>query len=380
MTDDRVVRPGSTIGILGGGQLGRFLAMLAIDRGYRVRAYAPEKDAPIAAICEHVCAAFDNESALRAFAATVDVVTLEFENIPVRGLEVLAEGTRVFPSSSVLRITQNRRNEKEFLRALSMPTVRWFPVCEEKDLVLAAEGAAGAGILKTATMGYDGRGQVGFRDLATLRTAWEQLKQNECVAEAKIPLNDEISVLVARSERGEVAAYDPIRNRHRGGILDSSIWPAYVESAIAARAVAMACSIAEALGMVGLLCVEFFIDERRDLYVNEIAPRPHNSGHLTIEAAEVSQYDQQLRAICGLPLGSIERKTQAAMVNLLGDLWDHRTPDWSRVQSVPGAVLHLYGKSTPKRGRKMGHITLTGPDAREAEIQLLTLRDALVSH
>ena len=348
-----VLPPGSVIGILGGGQLGRMAAMAAARLGYRCHVFAPEADSPAADVAAaFTCAGYEDRSALDAFAAAVDVVTLEFENVPVTALDHLAGQRPVRPGPRVLRITQDRLAEKDFVAGLGCAVTGYARVETPADLERAL-AALGPGVLKTTRFGYDGKGQVRVDEASDLGATLASLGQPVLIHEAWVDFVLELSVITARSPGGEVASYVPVENRHRHHILDVTLAPAAIPADLAAAAVAMAERIATALELEGLLAVEMFLTRDGRLLVNELAPRPHNSGHWTIDACAVSQFEQQVRAVCGLPLGDPSRFADAEMTNLIGNEVDR----WPELLAEPGARLHLYGKREARPGRKMGHVT-----------------------
>jgi 5-(carboxyamino)imidazole ribonucleotide synthase len=373
--------PGGTIGILGGGQLGRMSAQAARRLGYRVRTLDPSPEACAAEVSDlHVTAAWDDRAALRRFAEGCGRVTLEFENIPPSTVAEVARICPAHPSAAVLSICQNRRREKEFLRASGIPCAT-FEVVESAAALGAALARIGHPcVLKTAAFGYDGKGQVKLADAsADPDDAWRRLGGEAAVLEGWVPFDLEISVLVARAADGRSVAFEPAENLHRNHILHLSLSPARIPAELAARARALALRVAERLGVVGLLGVEMFV-RGGEILVNELAPRPHNSGHQTLECAATSQFEQHIRAVCGLPLGPTDPVAPAAMLNLLGDLWrGDQAPDWGKVDAVPGATLHLYGKRRPAPGRKMGHVTVLGASVGEAAAAAESLHAALVA-
>lgn len=365
----RPLPPGSTVGVLGGGQLGRMLALAAHRMGYRVASWIGGPDeGPAGAIDLAFPRPFDDEATFEAFVAAVDVVTVEFENVPASLIERLAERVPVHPGARCVAIAQHRAREKTFLRESGFPCAAFRVVDSAASLAAAMVELPGfdqrGGILKTAEFGYDGKGQRAISPGEGAEEVWAAFASDRAVLEERIPLAAEISVLVARGQDGEVAAYDPVENVHTRHILDLSRVPARIDPAMQEEARRCALGIAEELGYVGLLAVEFFIAEDGRVLVNELAPRPHNSGHHTIDACETSQFEQQLRAVCGYAPGSVRLRGPAVMMNLLGDVWAEAggEPDWASVLRLPGASLHLYGKREPRRGRKMGHLTFTGPD------------------
>ncbi len=360
-----MVLPPATIGVLGGGQLGRFLVLAAREHGYRTWVLDPDPASPAgAAAHRHLVAAYDDDAALDEMGAACAAVTTEFENVPARALDRLAEVTIVRPGSGSVRVCQDRIAEKAFVRDQGIATVPYAVVEEGADLA-AVPADLFPGILKVARLGYDGRGQVAVAGSGDLAAAHAELGGAPAVLEQKVPLDVELSIVLARDAAGQVAVFPPAENRHVGGILDVSIVPARVDATLAAEAVEVATTIATALDHVGTLAVELFVSEGR-LMVNEIAPRPHNSGHGTIDGCTTSQFEQQLRALCGLPLGEARAHSPNVMVNLLGDLWggdDHTDePDWAALLAVPGTDLHLYGKAAARPGRKMGHFTVVADD------------------
>lgn len=372
--------PGGTLGILGGGQLGRMSAEAARRLGYRVKTLDPSPDACAAAVAdEHLVAAWDDLAALDRFAEGCGRVTLEFENIPPATVAHLARRLPAHPSAPVLAICQHRRREKEFLRDAGIPCAPFEVVARREDLPAAVDRLGRPCVLKTAAFGYDGKGQAKITAGDDPSAAWEAIgaPADGGVLEGWIAHDREVSVLVARTADGRVVAYDPAENLHRNHILHLSLSPARLSEELARRARALAVRVAERLGMVGLLGVEMFV-RGDEILVNELAPRPHNSGHQTLECAATSQFEQHVRAVCGLPLGPVDLRSPAAMVNLLGDLWrGGREPDWTAVRAEPGASLHLYGKARPAPGRKMGHITVLDASAERAAARAEALHASL---
>ena len=354
-----MIAPGGTIGILGGGQLGRMLAIAAAPLGYRCHSFSPEPGGPAAQVsAAETVAAYDDPAALDAFGAAVDVVTVEFENVPASALERLRDRVPVRPGARSLQVAQNRISEKNFVRGLGLETTPYAPIEEDADADAADPLIGRPAVLKTQTLGYDGKGQVVLAAGDDLRDAWYgTLDGRPAILEALAPIEREVSVVVARAPDGRVASFDPVENRHVNGILDLTLAPADVSPALAAVAQAGAERIAQALDHVGVLCVELLVTEGGGLLVNEIAPRVHNSGHWTIEGCETSQFAQHIRAVCGLPLGPTARRANAAMKNLIGADVEH----WRTLAADPAAHLHLYGKDETRAGRKMGHVTWLGP-------------------
>ena len=365
---ERPLLPGGTIGILGGGQLGRMSAIAARRLGYKVKTFDPSAQACAAAIAdEHIAAEWSDTEALTRFAQGCGRITLEFENIPPATVEFVAKSVPSHPSANVLATCQNRRREKEFLRASGIPCANFAVVASLAELQAAVKSIGFPCVLKTADFGYDGKGQVKLPTAEPdLAAAWNKMGGAVGVLEAWVPFQLEISVLVARTVDGRTAVYDPAENIHRNHILHLSISPARISETTAAEARALALSIADKIQLVGLLAVEMFVKDGR-IVVNELAPRPHNSGHQTFDANETSQFEQHIRAVCGLPLGGTKPLQPAVMLNLLGDLWKNgQEPDWTLVLADPSAKLHLYDKGKAAPGRKMGHVTVTASTLADA--------------
>ncbi len=372
------ILPGATLGILGSGQLGRMFAQAAARLGYRVHVYSPEADSPAGQVADQQTVAdYDDLAALTTFAESVDVVTLEFENISTTATKALAQHVPVRPSGHVLHLTQNRLREKRFLEETSIACAPFAEINSPDQLAAAIEQVGLPAVLKTSDSGYDGKGQAVVHSVADVADAWSDMNSQPAVLEAFVDYERELSVLVARSPSGEIAVQGPIANDHVNHILDVSMFPLAELQPYAEAAQTIARKIATALDLVGIACIEFFLTRDRKLLVNEIAPRPHNSGHLTLEASTTSQFEQQVRAICGLPLGSTETVSAAAMVNLLGDLWQNGEPRWEAVLADSHVRLHLYGKAEPRPGRKMGHLTVLSGTAQEAAQQAQTARKLL---
>lgn len=335
--------------------------------GYRVQTFSPDRDTPTGQVADReVCAAYEDEAAVRAFASQLDVLTFEFENVPVQSVHWAAEYCAVRPAGTVLHVCQHRLREKEFLRGAGLPIADFVPVHSQQELEAAAGLTGLPAVLKTAAFGYDGKGQRLLRPGADLASVWRDFNGQPAVLEAWVPFEREISVLVARGADGETRTYPVCENIHSQHILDVTLAPARVDASTAKAAAALAVRAAEALELVGVLAVEMFLLPEGRLLINELAPRPHNSGHFSFDASVTSQFEQQLRAVCGLPLGSTESLRPAAMANLLGDLWSHGEPDWVAAASMPEVKIHLYGKATPRPGRKMGHLTAFGPTVEVA--------------
>jgi 5-(carboxyamino)imidazole ribonucleotide synthase len=376
----RIIAPGATLGVLGSGQLGRMFTIAARRMGYRVHTFSPDQDTPTGQVADReITAPYEDLEALRAFAEDVAVVTFEFENVPSDAVHALEGLVPVRPSRTALYTAQQRGREKAFLSERGFPTV---PFARASTLAELQDGVARIGtpvVIKSAAFGYDGKGQHKITRPNEVERVWNALEGREVLVERFVSLQAEISVIAARGLDGMVAEYPPFENRHSNHILDVTTAPALIPAAIAARAREIARAILEALDYIGLLCVEFFVTTDGDLLVNELAPRPHNSGHLTFDAAVTSQFEQQVRAICGLPLGSTELLRPAAMANLLGDLWAEGEPNWAAACRFPDVKLHLYGKTQPRAGRKMGHLTATARTVEEAQELVIAARDALLS-
>ena len=375
----RVVLPGATIGVLGSGQLGRMLAIAARRMGYRVHTFSPEEDTPTGQVADvEVTADYDDVDALRAFAGSVEVVTFEFENVPIAAIDAIEALTPVRPSGLALHTAQQRAREKTFLADHGFPTAAFARAATLDELWDAVARVGTPAIIKTAAFGYDGKGQHKVTTPADVAHIWDAIGHQEAVVEKFISLQAEISIIAARGLDGSIVEYPPFENRHRNHILDLTTAPALVPPPIAARAVEITRAILNELQYVGVLCVEYFVSTDGELLVNELAPRPHNSGHLTFDAAVTSQFEQQVRAICGLALGSPELLRPAAMANLLGDLWADAAPNWAAACRFPDVKLHLYGKEQPRAGRKMGHLTAIGRTVQEAQDRVIAARDALL--
>jgi 5-(carboxyamino)imidazole ribonucleotide synthase len=373
------ILPSATLGVLGSGQLGRMFTQAAQRLGYRVAVLVSSPDDPAAQIANDVVVGRDDDLAsLRPFQQAVAGVTVEFENVSAPALRWLARCVPCRPNWRPVWISQNRLREKRFLARHQFPLAAWRAVTCARELHVAIAELELPLILKTASSGYDGKGQVRVDAAHEAERAWESLDRVACVAEAHINFACEVSVVVARGEDGQAVAYPVCWNRHRRHILDTTVCPAPIGPIVSLEAREFALGVAAALEYVGVLTVEFFITPDGRAVINETAPRPHNSGHLTIEAALCSQFEQQVRALCGLPLGSTDLVSPAAMVNLLGDLWERGEPDWaSALRADSGARIHLYGKQVPSPGRKMGHITVLDSDGDTALARALVVRDAL---
>jgi 5-(carboxyamino)imidazole ribonucleotide synthase len=362
-----MILPNSTIGVFGSGQLGRMFAIEARKMGYRVHTFSPESDTPTGQVADfETTASYEDLEAVEQFARVVDVVTFEFENVPSATVETASRFVGVHPRGQILHITQNRLREKNWLQQHGFPVTPFRHIITIEDLETAVSKLGTPCILKTAGFGYDGKGQVRIRSAGESADAFESIARRESVLEAFVDFEKEVSVVCARDAKGNFVHYGLIENSHSNHILDISFSPALVSENVSRLAAEVARSIAEEFGYVGTLCIEFFLTRDEKLIVNEIAPRPHNSGHLTIDACAVNQFEQQLRAVCGLPLGSPEFLRPAAMANLLGDIWGDGEPDWAAAMGDPRIKLHLYGKAEARPGRKMGHLTALADSALEA--------------
>lgn len=373
-----MILPGATLGILGGGQLGRMFTVAARTMGYRVIVLDPDPDSPAGRMAdEHLRAAYTDDWALDQLAASCAVVTTEFENVPAKSLERLAASLPVRPSGDALARTQDRIEEKRYVRSLGLDTAPFHPVQARSDLPRAWEAVGGPAILKRATFGYDGKGQAVVGSLDQAEAAIVAMGDSSCVLERQVDLDLELSVILARSIRGEYAVFPVSENIHRAGVLHQSIVPARVEESLAERAREMAAGLAAQMDYVGVMAVEFFVTRDRQLLVNEIAPRPHNSGHYSLDACVTSQFEQQVRAACELPLGDPALLSPVVMTNLLGDLWQPHEPDWSVLLARPATKLHLYGKLVARPGRKMGHYCVLAEDPESALSEADSIFDAL---
>lgn len=350
--------PGARIGILGGGQLGRLIALAAAELGMRTHIFCPDPASPAFEVTPHrTVAAYEDETALRAFADAVDVVTYEFENVPAATVEFIERLKPVRPNSHALRVAQNRLEEKNFLNDIGVPTTAYAGAGSAASLEAAVRHIGTPCLVKTVTEGYDGKGQVRLETTANLASAWSQISAREAIVERMVDFEMECSVIVARGMDGTCVAFTPGENFHVNGILDTTIIPARLPEPRRQQAEAIGRHVAEKLELVGLLCVEMFVTRDGRFLANEIAPRPHNSGHWTIDACMTSQFEQLVRAICGLPLGSVERLANAEMKNLIGEDFNL----WRKAIGEANAKVHLYGKTEIRPGRKMGHVTRLQP-------------------
>jgi 5-(carboxyamino)imidazole ribonucleotide synthase len=375
-----VLQPPATLGVVGSGQLGRMFVHAAQRLGYRAAVLGDDLDAPAAQLAHRsIIGSSSDLAAVREFARLAEAVTVEFENVSAPALRWMSRFRPVRPGWKTVWTAQNRLREKTFLSRHGFPLTRWRPVRSEAELTAAVRELGLPLILKTAASGYDGKGQVLLDHAGKAEAAWQSLERAPCVAEAWVDFAAEVSVVVARSRDGSAVAYPVAQNEHRRHILDSTVMPAPVGPCLTLEARCLALSVAQALGTIGVLTVEYFLTGEGRLLINELAPRPHNSGHVTIEAALCSQFEQQVRALCGLPLGGSDLIMPAAMVNLLGDLWSRGEPLWDRALGLdPGVRLHLYGKTAPAPGRKMGHLTVLDPDPATALARAKAARQALL--
>lgn len=358
------ILPGATLGVLGGGQLGRMFCVAARTLGYRVVVVDPDEGSPAGRIAdEHIKADYLDETALDLLASHCDAVTTEFENVPAESLRYLAKKTRVSPSAEALEIAQNRDREKQYALKAGLTPAPYHLIQSDSDIETAIENIGVPSILKSTTLGYDGKGQAVINTPEDLAIAFESMNKVECVLEKKINLALEVSVIVARNAQGEAVSYPLAENEHRNGILHQSAVPARIDGALADKARQQALALAESMDYVGILAVEFFMSTEGELLFNEMAPRPHNSGHYTKDACVTSQFEQQARMMCGLKPGDTRLISPVVMINMLGDLWD---PDWSALLSHPELKLHLYGKEEARPGRKMGHFNVLASELEQA--------------
>ena len=352
-----MILPGETVGVVGGGQLGRMFTLRARSMGYRVVVLDPDAASPAGAVADrHIRAGYADQAALDQLAAACRAVTTEFENVPAATLERLAARTVVRPPVRAVAIAQDRIAEKTFLHHQGFATAPFRAVHDDRELTEALSTVRLPALLKTSRLGYDGKGQVPVTDVASAAAAFERLGRVACVLEERLTLETEVSVVLARAASGEVAAFPVGENRHRDGILETTVVPAGVAPGLMDDARDLAVRVAERMEYTGVLGVELFVANGGKLFVNEMAPRPHNSGHYTMDACTVDQFEQQLRALCDLPLGQPRLLSPVTMINLLGDLWQAGEPRWAEALRLPGVRLHLYGKAEPRPGRKMGHL------------------------
>jgi len=359
--------PGSTIGMLGGGQLGRMFTIAARTLGYKVIVLEPDPHSPAGQLADqHIKATYHDEQALTQFGQQCDVITTEFENIPAQTLEFLTQFCPVHPSASAVQVAQDRIVEKEFVRSCGLSPVPFAAIRKLEDIPSACQQITFPAILKTARLGYDGKGQITVNNPAEVEQAFQQLKAVDCVLEQRVDLEKEISVVLARSVSGDMQCFPIAENLHRDGILHQTIAPARISEALAEQAKQAASSMAAKLEFVGVMAVEFFVTRQGELLINEMAPRTHNSGHYTLDACMTSQFEQQVRTVCELPFGDTRLHTPVVMMNLLGDLWGSSQPIWNELLASPNTKLHLYGKHEARPGRKMGHFCTLNPDLNAA--------------
>jgi len=377
----RVIAPGATLGVFGGGQLGRMFTHAAQRLGYRVIVFTDEIDSPAGQVAqETIQADYLEPDAVRKFAERVEVITLEFENIAVEAIARAAEITLVRPGVRVLSVAQHRLNEKQTLKKAGFPVTPFYEIRSNDDIVLASTELGWPLVLKTVNWGYDGKGQRKVANAKEAKNAIELLGPEPLIAEKWITYIAEVSVIVARTATGATSVFPMFTNSHSNHILDVTTCPADSSlQSVAANAESIALSVADSLQLEGVLCVEFFVCDGGELMINEIAPRAHNSGHLTMEACRTSQFEQQVRAICNLPLGDTSLIQPAAMANLLGDVWENGSPYFERALQSPATYLHLYGKSGPRPGRKMGHLTKLSTTAANAASEVIAMREAIRS-
>ena len=362
-----MILPGATLGMLGGGQLGRMFVTAAQTMGYKVVVLEPDKNSPAGIIADqHICAKYTDETALRRLAELCDAVTTEFENIPATVLSYLEEKIVVHPSSKALSFTQNRLIEKAFIESLDISVAPYIAIRNMADIDAITDTFQFPAIIKAASFGYDGKGQAVCQNADDVRAAFVALNEVECVLEQRINLEREISIVLARSQSGEVTNFPVAENVHINGILHSTTVPSSVSGQQAQKAIEMADTIAAGLDYVGTMAVEFFISKEGDLLANEIAPRPHNSGHYSLDACQTSQFEQQVRMLCGLPAGNCDLTSAVVMINLLGDVWGSSQPYWQSLLSQPQNKLHLYGKKEARLGRKMGHFNVLASTVDQA--------------
>ena len=365
------ILPGATIGVVGGGQLGRYFALAARQLGYTVCVLDPDENAPAMQIASvAIVGKYDDEAALQQLADQCKAVTIEFENVPAASLDLLSQTTRIAPSAAAVKIAQDRHLEKQTAIEFGLQPVPYAQIQQASDIDHALEAVTLPAILKSSRLGYDGKGQHTCATAEDVRTAFNAMQGVPCVLEQRIDLHSEISVVLARGFDGVTRCFPVAQNVHVNGILHTSSVPAQVDEALQQRACDRATQLADGLGYVGVLAVEFFVDQQKALLFNEMAPRPHNSGHYTLDATATSQFEQQLRALCALPLGSTRLLSPVTMLNILGDSWADADPDWQTLFEQDEARLHLYGKSAARPGRKMGHVNFLASKSGFSGFQL----------
>ncbi|WP_107796094.1 5-(carboxyamino)imidazole ribonucleotide synthase [Nitrosomonas aestuarii] len=379
----RSILPGAMLGLLGGGQLGRMFVMAAHQMGYQVTVLDSDPDSPAGRIADQfICAEYTDRAALQRLGKQCAAITTEFENIPAAVLAQLSEFCIVSPDAKSVSIAQNRISEKQFLQANNFSIASFAIIEQAGQFRNFTNSTAGLfpGILKVSQFGYDGKGQKHVNNETELSAAFVEMKSVPCVLEKKLPLKCEVSVVLTRGGDGKMVCFPVVENQHMNGVLDISIVPARVSAETAKQALEIAGNVADTLNYRGVLCVEFFLLEDGQLVINEIAPRPHNSGHFSIDACITSQFEQQVRALCELPLGNTALHKPSVMVNLLGDLWQNGEPDWLLVLQQPSTKLHLYGKRAARPGRKMGHFTVLGETADQALTKALHIKQVIESN
>jgi len=378
MNDSETLLPGAVVGVIGGGQLGRYFVLEARRMGYDTWVLDPDKNSPAMQICEHqLVASYDDAKALAQLAGVCDAITVEFENVPANSLALLESTCRVAPSAACIQIAQDRVLEKKTAERHGLVPVPYASIRSEADIVAASERINFPAILKTSRLGYDGKGQYLCNNVKDALDALSLLNHVECVLEQRINLSAEVSVVLARRSDGQTAVFPLSRNTHVGGILSTSTVPSGLNETLLETAQAQALKLAQGIDYVGIMAVEFFVDDTGQVLFNEMAPRPHNSGHYTLDATGCSQFEQQLRALCHLPLGDTRLKTSVCMLNILGDIWSSGNPEWLHVFNTSGAHLHLYGKSEARPGRKMGHINFLGSHPEDLEQLALDIHGKL---
>lgn len=373
-----MILPGATVGVLGGGQLGRMFTLQARTMGYRVVVLDPDPQSPAGTVADHhIQGPYDDERALAELSARCAAITTEFENVPAGALERLSRSSLVRPPVEAVATAQDRIAEKTFFQNHGFATAPFRPVQSQRDLVNALAEVPFPAVLKTSRLGYDGKGQATLESKDEALRAFERFGGVPCVLEERIDLECELSVILARGADGDIVPFPAAENRHRDGILETSVVPARISERLSVEARELATSVAKAMEYVGVLGLELFVARGGQLLVNEMAPRPHNSGHYTMDACSADQFEQQLRALCGLPLARPWLMSPVAMINLLGDLWRDGEPRWEEALKRPGVRLHLYGKAEPRPGRKMGHLNCLAPEPARALTTALETRDAL---
>ncbi len=373
-----MILPGATLGVIGGGQLGRMFAVDALRMGYRVVVLDPDQRSPTGLIASyHICAPFDDQHALDEMIELCDAITIEFENIPVSSLEYIEKRVPLSPSVECVRIAQDRLLEKNFFLKHGLATPAFSEILKIEDIGQAIDITATPCIIKTAKLGYDGKGQAVCYSMSEVTDAFLAMGGVPCILEQRVNLKTEVSVIIARGQDGRTTVFPVAENEHTNGILDITTVPAQISDALHAQALSLATRLATNLSFVGILAVELFVSESDEVMINEIAPRPHNSGHFTQNATRTSQFEQQVRMMCGLPAGSPELTDSVTMLNLLGDLWGDSQPDWSALFKSDNSYLHLYAKHEARPGRKMGHVNLLGTNVALLKTSALALKENL---